>query len=723
MNNGPYPAFGDRPRWVLGAVGGLGFVAVITQLTLLRELLGAFSGNELVLGLALGSWLLLTGVGASLGTVVRRWGAPERLLTAGLIGVAVLPPAQLLALRGWRDVFLPHGATIGVGAAAAGCIANLLPFCLVSGVMLTLACVILDRNGAPAALGRVYVADTIGSLAGGAVFSFVLVARLDHFALLSVPALTVLVLAGTRAARIRARGLLAVTAILAGGLVASLIWGDVDARSSQWQHRGKIVFRGTSPYGRVVVTRDAGQLTFFENGVPILHTENRAAVEEAAHYAMAQRPAARRVLLISGGVAGTAREILRHAGSTVTCIELDPGVIAAGRELLPRNLADSRLTLLATDGRRFVQRTSQRYDVIILDLPDPSTLQLNRFFTREFFAAAKRILAPGGVLAFGLGRYQNYIGPDLARLLASAHGTLKSEFASVLLIPGGRVFFLGSEAPLHLDIAARLADGGVPTTWVNRHFLEATLAPDRLADLARAISQPAALNTDFSPVLYYYHLHHWLGQFDTRYSWPGLLVAGALAIYLFRLRTVPRVVFAAGFAASALELILLLAYQVFYGSLYQQVGLVVTVFMAGLAVGAAGMTRLGVSARPVRRLAALGFGLAALAGALPFLLAPLGRLDAALGTELLGQTAILVLTFALAALVGAQLPLAGAAGPTDAGAGAARLFSADLLGAALGALLVSAWLLPLFGATAVCLLTAGLNVAAATLAWRHGTHA
>ena len=58
------------------------------------------------------------------------------------------------------------------------------------------------------------------------------------------------------------------------------------------------------------------------------------------------------------------------------------------------------------------------------------------------------------------------------------------------------------------------------------------------------------------------------------------------AVCLLGLRAIPRVVFASGFAASALEVVLLLGYQALYGSLYRQVGLVVTVFMAGLAVGA-----------------------------------------------------------------------------------------------------------------------------------------
>lgn len=723
MNAAPLPASVLPPRLLWMSVGALGAAAMITQLTLLRELLGAFSGNELVLGLALGGWLLLTGAGAWLGSLPGEGRPPEKLLAAGLIGVALLPVLQFLALRGARDVLLPRGGTAGLGATILGCGATLLPFCVLSGALLTVACRAAARTGAAAPTGRVYLADTLGSLFGGACFSFVLVARCDHFTLLGAAALVCLAPAAALAAQLRARGLLTAALIAAAAVLAALFWGDVDARSAQWRHREEIVYRASSPYGRLVVTRAAGQLTFFENGVPILHTENQAAVEEAAHYAMAQRPGARHVLLIGGAVAGTAREVLRHGPASVTCLELDPALLAAGRRFLPAHLADPRLTLLATDGRRFLQRTPQRFDVIILDLPDPATLALNRFFTREFFAAARRALAPDGVIAFAVGRYENYLGADLARTLASAHGTLRSEFASVLLIPGGRVFFLGSPAPLTLDIAARLDERAIPTSWVNRHFLAAALAPDRLADLARAVAQPAALNTDFAPVLYHYHLRHWLGQFASPHSLIGLLAAGALAAYVVRLRAAPRVVFAAGFAAATLELVLLLAYQVFYGSLYQQIGLVVTVCMTGLAAGAAWSTQRPSPHPPLRALAALGLALAALAAALPLALPPLGRLDALLGTELAGQTAILLLTFLISALAGAQFPLAGTAEHTEARHGAARLFSADLLGAALGALLTSAWLIPVLGVTAVCLLTAGLNLGAAALAWRQGIKA
>jgi spermidine synthase len=801
-------------RLLLLAVGGLGVAAVMTQLALLRELLGAFAGNELVLGIGLGCWLLLTGAGTWLGRWVARWASsddqsdvrrwsgltfprqardPEhverarrservevnalhlgkpsteslpvatressasesnivrsaRAMIVAQILIAILPLMQVVAVRVLRDVVFVRGAAVGVIGTVLGTLALLLPFCVVSGAMLTVACELLPRREGADGIGRVYVADTVGSIVGGILFSFILVPWFDHFALLCFPAALNLLLAGALAWHFRQRLLLVSAAIVAAGLVVHVALVDADEVTTAVQHWGQhTVYRANSPYGRLVVTADSGQLTFFENGVPVITTHSIEQIEETVHYAMSQRPDARKVLLVSGGVTGTAREILRYPAVTeVTYVELDPQIVEAGRRFLAENLADPRIKIVATDGRRFVRQTAERFDVVIVAVPDPSTSQLNRFYTAEFFAEVKHALAPGGVLAFGLGRYENYVSPELAQMLASAHRTLRESFANVRLIPGGRVFFLGSDGPLRLDIAARLEQLGLATQLVNRHYLDAMLAPDRLADLDRAVAQPAEANTDFNPTLYYYHLRYWLSQFAFR---GGLLGGGLLlllAAYLWRLPAVPRVVFASGFAASALEVVLLLGYQTLYGSLYRQVGLVVTVFMAGLAAGAwwasrrldlsprlswwSGLTSRRSSAlgstrstfTPTQILALLAFAVAALATLLPVVLRQLGNFDAAIGTPLVGQGVVLLATFILALLVGAQFPLASAAEPGEPAATASRLYTADLVGAALGALLVSTLLIPLLGVTVVCLLTAGLNLAAAALIWRRQSRA
>ena len=115
---------------------------------------------------------------------------------------------------------------------------------------------------------------------------------------------------------------------------------DMDAISTAWQYPGqKIAFRRNSPYGKLIVTESAGQFNFIENGLPIISTHNVEQVEETVHYAMAQRPNAHKVLLVSGGVSGTAKEILKYGVTEVTYVELDPLIISAGRQYLPESLS------------------------------------------------------------------------------------------------------------------------------------------------------------------------------------------------------------------------------------------------------------------------------------------------------------------------------------------------------------------------------------------------
>jgi hypothetical protein len=78
-----------------------------------------------------------------------------------------------------------------------------------------------------------------------------------------------------------------------------------------------------------------------------------------------------------------------------------------------------------------------------------------------------------------------------------------------------------------------------------------------------------------------------MSQFNTGFGVLQVLLLASLCVYLVRLRGTAFVLFASGFAGTTLEIVLLLAFQVLCGSVYHQLGIIVTVFMAGLALGAA----------------------------------------------------------------------------------------------------------------------------------------
>jgi spermidine synthase len=728
-------------RLIVFAVGALGVSCVMTQLALMRELLGAFAGNEMVLGIVLGLWLLLMGIGTALGRTADKLRNPLAVLAATQILVAILPLLQVFLLRALRNVVFIRGAAVGVNETVISVFVVLLPYCLVAGYALTLSCSILVRDEGPAGIGSVYVTDSLGSIVGGVVFSFVLIRFLDHLAILVFPAVLSLLAAAAIGVRLGRRWLTGVALVLAAGVAAATFLGDADALSTAAQYSPQhVVASANSPYGKLIVTESDGQFNFIENGTPITSTRDDQHVEETVHYAMAQRPDARKVLLVSGGFSGTAKEILKCRVTAVDYAELDPLVLKLGEKFLPENLADSRIRIINTDGRLFIKQTAEKYDVVIVDVPDPSTAQLNRFYTAEFFAETKAALAKDGVLSFSLGHYENYVSPELARMLGSASRALKKSFQNMLMIPGGRIFFLSSDGPLFDDIGARIEQRQIKTKLVNRHYLDAMLTADRMADLERAAVQPAAANTDFSPVLYFYHLRHWMSQFNVGF---GVLQAGLLVllcVYLIRLRGPVLVLFASGFAGSALEIVLLLTFQVLCGSVYHQIGVIVTVFMAGLALGALIMNRSGrlkqaltetseirnpksemdqslltsaatkLKGEAAGALTLLAFALAVYAVLLSLLLPLLNRMGTTPASLFLVKAVVVLLALLLAVLVGMQFPLANRLQFDGTVAGASRLYTADFVGAFLGALLACTLLIPLIGVTGVCLLTAGLNL-------------
>ena len=112
----------------------------------------------------------------------------------------------------------------------------------------------------------------------------------------------------------------------------------------------------------------------------------------------------RSVLVIGGGEGATLREVLRHPGiERIVMVDIDAKFVDLCREMLPQwhrgAFDDPRVELVFSDGKAFIEQTSEIFDVVILDVVDafdegPATL----LYTRAFYGAAKSRLRPDGIL-------------------------------------------------------------------------------------------------------------------------------------------------------------------------------------------------------------------------------------------------------------------------------------------------------------------------------------
>jgi spermidine synthase len=542
--------------------------------------------------------------------------------------------------------------------------------------------------------------------------------------------------------------------VLAAGLVALLLallaWplGQTLHRTTlAWQWEDALLARDTI-YGRLTVVGRDGQRVFFENGLLMFETQSTFP-EEVAHFPLLEHPAPRSVLLIGGGAGGDLREILKHPVSEVHYVELDPAVIEAARRHLPPEdgavLDDPRVTLAHTDGRLYVKEVDCRFDVVVVDLPEPSTGQLNRFYTQEFFAEVKAILNEGGVFSFGLPSAENYLNPELRHLGGNVYQTLGSVFGQIIVLPGDYNRFIASDAPLTTDhtlLAKRLAERGLKTRWVSAPYLKYIFTTDRFPQIRRELEgeESAKLNRDLEPICYYYDMALWLSQFYSGLSgffhqasllslW-WVVVPLALAVVVLRWKrggTVPMVMAFTGFAEMTVEMVVLLAFQALHGYVYYEVSLIVAAFMVGAALGGGVMNRLIAAMRTpdAAGSSALGKGRGWARRPLRVLIMAQGvaMLYALfLPSALLKATALPLpnLSFPLITLLagflgGMDFPLAAELTRGSVGRVAGLIYGADLVGACLGAFLSSALLIPVLGIPQTCYTVALLSLAGVML--------
>jgi len=157
-----------------------------------------------------------------------------------------------------------------------------------------------------------------------------------------------------------------------------------------------------------VVTRSQHAFSLFLNGALQFTSSDEYRYHEAlVHPAFSVGRPIRRVLILGGGDGMAAREVLKHPGiEHVQLVDLDEGVTRLAkaavwmRELNGGSLDDPRVTVLNTDAMMWLEDTAkEKFDLILVDFPDPSSFAVGKLYTTRFYALLRSALAPEGLVA------------------------------------------------------------------------------------------------------------------------------------------------------------------------------------------------------------------------------------------------------------------------------------------------------------------------------------
>ena len=366
--------------------------------------------------------------------------------------------------------------------------------------------------------------DYFGSLLGGLFFAFVGLPYLGltytPFLLGSINFTVAMVLVGLLwqqlppAQQRRIGGVAAVVALLlVGGLLTAqpiILYGE------QLRYKDKVIYETQSRYQKIVITQWGEEYWLYINGNQQLSTVDEAMYHEPlVHPAMHLAVRPQSVLVLGGGDGCAVRELLQYPSvKEITVVDLDPAMTELARthpvltELNKGALDDPRVEVVNQDAFTFVEQTTDYYDVMIVDLPDPKSVDLSRLYTREFYQICYHHLRPQGVLVTQAG--SPYFAAQAFRcidLSLQAAGFQTQPLHNQIVTMGEWGWIVGIKSSQTIALKKKLQSidfKEVDTQWLNQEAM--SLMTSFGKDFFRNESDSVRINTLGDPVLYQYYL-------------------------------------------------------------------------------------------------------------------------------------------------------------------------------------------------------------------------
>lgn len=720
----------------------IGLSGIVAQVIILRELLINFYGNELSLGIILANWMILEAQGALVfGRLIDKIkNSRAVLISLELVFCLTLILSAYLARIFKTQLNIAFGQGLGLWDIFLISFLISLPVSFTHGALFSVACKIFPQK---IGIGKVYTLEGIGTALGGIILTYLFIPYLNTFQIVWLICLLNLIICFALLGLLKPLGrywLLAFAVLFLFFL--SLVKPESVQRFSvnqQWQNNKVLDYRN-SVYGNIAVIQKEEQLTFFYDGMPTITVPcpDITFMEEFGHLPLLFQENPKDILVIGNGAGGLINEILKHPVARLDYAEIDPLLISLLKRhpsfLTARELNDKRVKVFNLDGRLLLRSSLSKYDVILIGVGQPVDLTTNRFLTEEFFGLVKKRLNPRGLIAFTLPGSLSYLSSQLKDLNSCIINALNKHFLYHRVIPGDRNLILASDSVYLMRVNAtllseKIAQKKIKTTslvaaylnyrldrhwldWFDSNMRNATDKINRDLRPLAVFEMLSFLSQEFSPSTA--KIFAWFKSFSLTVALLAVLI---LSLILFlcgrkyrqlRHRAIAYNIMTTGFFGMTSSLILIFSFQVFYGYLYQLIGLLMGIFMAGVALASA-ITNNSLKRAIDKRRLFIFFELAIITFTL-FLAFLLTHFN--LSRQYSGGVFI-PLFFTAGFITGAEFPLASAIylGQKDKiGEAAGVLYFADLAGGWLAGILAGALFLPVLGLFNTCILVAFLKI-------------
>lgn len=268
-----------------------------------------------------------------------------------------------------------------------------------------------DNENLRLTLSSLFSIDYIGGLIGSIAFPLILLPQLGYFSTafltgtMNIIAATLIVFRykdRIKNAPVYKAIVYSLLCIMALGMffsenISNYIENDL--------YRDNVIYSEQTKYQRVVITKHRDDLRLYIDGnVQFCSLDEYRYHEALVHIPMSIAKKHDNVLVLGGGDGMAARELLKYENTHITLVDLDPEMTRICSEnpqisaLNNNSLTNDRLTIINTDAYKFLEDNTAKYDVIIVDLPDPNNDSLNKLYTNVFYRLCANSLTEDGII-------------------------------------------------------------------------------------------------------------------------------------------------------------------------------------------------------------------------------------------------------------------------------------------------------------------------------------
>ncbi len=523
----------------------LGFFSLLSQIVLLRELVTWLGGDELFYVLGLGWWLLLAGLGSLL---LRHLQGLLKEFRGWYLFIfyPILSPIILVIFRYLLSRVLPVGQIPGLGQSVLLILLAIFLPAFFSGVLF---CQGVNKWSDST---KGYLWETIGFFISGLIFTFLLSRT-------SFP------------------------------LPKSLNRITMDWRYPSLE---EVIY---SKGSQLIVAEQNNQKTIFSAGQPVFNSQPSDFDQRVSQLLANIVHDPLRLSPRSGGAGSEASRELYSPGLVSGNIHLanflneknsyQVSSLFSNEDLfdLQKDYLNKGVEAEVSDSRQYLTKRGNKFELIVFDSGSPTSLFINRYYTKEFFDLVEANLSQSGLFCLVFDLPSEYLSQEAEDYGQVVFNTFDKVFPKVeLFLVEGRVVLVGSKVEIKKPVESTEY---VDYLWEDKERL----------GLKNQLSGGDEINTDFRPLAYFKHHLFWQTIFS--FQLPKLIrhLVWLIPISLFLIlidlvksldkKKLGVLMAVSGFILMSLETMLLFTFQTQFGYLYTYLGLIMGTVLLGMALG------------------------------------------------------------------------------------------------------------------------------------------